>query len=319
MQRLLVSVVICCGFAVPAADCQEISVTFQAAREQGRVQSRFLKESAVEAIATEAKGPDAVPQANVAAFRESVEKVLLTSCLACHGPEKSEGGLRVDQLNPDLLAGPDVEQWREILGALSKAEMPPEDATDNPLADEDRGRIVDWLSQELHIASLVRRHNQEHSSFRRLTNYEYNYALQDLLGLPYQLPSKLPPETASEDGFKNSSELLQMSIRQFQIYREVGLNALRRAIVTGERPPVVTYLISMQEEFENAASSKDESESGKSKQNKKSRRINSRYFISKPARADPIPEERRCLGMAWLSEQPQPFRRSCSCCRSPVS
>jgi len=96
-----------------------------------------------------------------------------------------------------------------------------------------------------------------HSSFRRLTKYEYNYALQDLLGLPYALANKLPPETSSEDGLKNSSELLQMSAMQFETYREIGLKALKRATVSGERPQAVTYIISMQEEMTKAASEKE--------------------------------------------------------------
>ncbi len=45
-------------------------------------------------------------------------------------------------------------------------------------------------------ASLVRRNRSEHSSFRRMTKYEYNYALQDLLGLSYPIANSLPPETA---------------------------------------------------------------------------------------------------------------------------
>ena len=239
--------------SIQAADDQGTPITLKAAREQGRAESRFLKESRPVVTATKA-----VPMANVALFHESIEPVLTKSCLVCHGPEKSEGRLRIDQLNPDLLAGPDVERWREILAALSKSEMPPEDASDYALADADRGRIVDWLSGELNSASLVRRHRQEHSSFRRLTNYEYNYALQDLLGLPYALPNKLPPETASEDGFKNSSELLQMSVSQFQTYREIGLNALRRATVSGERPQAVTYIISMPEEVAKVEANKDD-------------------------------------------------------------
>ncbi len=237
---------------IPAADGQESPITLEAAKEQGRNTSRYLKETTEAATAT-----DAAPKANVVFFLESVEPILNKSCLACHGPEKSEGRLRIDQLNPDLLTGPDVERWREVFHALSKSEMPPEDAPDYALADADRGRIVDWLSEELHTASRSRRHSQEHSSFRRLTNYEYNYALQDLLGLPYDLANKLPPEAASEDGFLNSSELLQMSAMQFQNYREIGLKALQRAIVNGERPQAVTYIISMQGELDKAASGTD--------------------------------------------------------------
>lgn len=214
-----------------------------------------------------ATASDTVPEANVAFFHQSVGPVLTKSCLACHGPERSEGRLRIDQLNPDLLAGPDVERWREVFNALSKSEMPPEDEGDYALADADRRRIVDWLSEELNTASLVRRHSREHSSFRRLTNYEYNYALQDLLGLPYTLPNPLPPEAVSEDGFKNSSELLQMSVMQFESYREIGLKALKRATVIGERPQAVTYIISMQEEMAKAESRADAKGAGKTRNN----------------------------------------------------
>lgn len=237
-----------------AADGQEPPLTLEAARQQGRARSRFLK------AAPEAGTPaDAIPQANVAHFEETIGPLLRKSCLDCHGPERSEGRLRVDRLNPDLLTGPDVERWREVYAVLSKSEMPPADEPDYALADADRGHIVDWLSGELDTASRIRRRSQDHSSFRRLTNYEYNYALQDLLGLPYPLANKLPPESTSEDGFKNSSELLHMSVMQFETLRELALKSLKRATVTGERPPTVTYILSMPEEMERASGPGNES------------------------------------------------------------
>jgi len=159
--------------------------------------------------------------------------------------------LRVDRLNPDLLAGPDVDRWRGIYKVVSNSEMPPDDEEENRLADTDRRNIVDWLSQEMSKASIVRRNRSEHSSFRRMTKYEYNYAVQDLLGLPYPIANSLPPETASEDGFKNRSDLLQMSAMQFEAYRELGLKALQRVTISGERPAPVTYIISMREVMSN--------------------------------------------------------------------
>ena len=240
------------AWAILLTSGQETPISLETAKELGRLKSRFLKETQ-----EAARSPDIIPKADLALFQKSVWPILKKNCLACHGPEKSKGRLRIDQLNPDLLTGPDVERWREVFNALSKSEMPPEDEPDYALADADRGRIVDWLSGELNTASLIRRNSRQHSSFRRLTNYEYNYALQDLLGLPYALANKLPPETASDDGFKNSSELLQMSAMQFEIYREIGLKALKRATVSGERPQAVTYIISMQEEMDKAAEGKD--------------------------------------------------------------
>ena len=261
------------AYAILAADGQETPITLETAKEQGRSKSRFLKETKEAAKATEA-----IPKANIAFFQESVEPILKKSCLACHGPEKSEGRLRIDQLNSDMLTGPDVERWREVYNALSNSEMPPDNEPEYALGDANRGFIVDWIGGELNKASVIHRNNKEHSSFRRMTNYEYNYALQDLLGMPYALANKLPPETASDDGFKNSSELLQMSAMQFETYREIGLKAIKRATVSGERPQAVNYIISMQEEMDKTESKKEDKASDKSKQNAKKSRSQQQLF-----------------------------------------
>ena len=286
MKRLQTTILLFLGSVctIPAAPCEDTPISLDAAKDQGRNTSRFRKETAEVATAT-----DDAPKANLTYFQESVGPILNKSCLPCHGPEKSEGRLRIDQLNPDLLTGPDVERWSEVYNALSKSEMPPEDAPDYALADADRGRIVDWLSEELNQASLVRRNSKEHSSFRRLTKYEYNYALQDLLGLPYALANQLPPETASEDGFKNSSELLQMSVMQFETYRELGLKALKRATVSGERPQAVTYVISMPEEMSKAKSTKDDTAADEGKKNKRKPRNEQRLFHRETGESIPFP------------------------------
>lgn len=238
-----------------AAEAQETAASMQSLREAGRQKSRFLK--AVAGDKAE-EGNAALPESNLAAFEQSVQPLLTRSCLGCHGPKKSEGRLRVDQLNADLLKGPDLERWREVYNVLVKAEMPPDDSREQKLSEDARGNIVQWLGEEMHKAAVLRRGTSEQSSFRRLTRYEYDYALQDLLGLNVSLVHKLPPDTASEDGFQNRSDLLQMSAMQFQSYREIGLSALKRAVVFGERPKPVTYLIPVSEQMQKGSPAKSQ-------------------------------------------------------------
>ncbi len=229
-----------------AAEPIDTSSNWNEVREAGRAKSRFLQETArpAETVPT-------VPAPKLDHFQKAIAPLLARKCVACHGPDATMANLRIDRLNPDLLTGPDVDRWRGVYKVISNGEMPPEDEAEYRLSDAERTSIVNWLSEELSKASLARRGRGEHSSFRRMTKYEYNYALQDLLGLPYPIANNLPPETASEDGFKNSSELMQMSAMQFETYRELGLKALQRATVRGERPQPVTYLISMPEEMKN--------------------------------------------------------------------
>lgn len=204
------------------------------AREIGRANSAILSSKQV------ASNANGAPSANLADFKKHVAPVLNKTCIECHGPKKAKGKFRIDTLDPNLIEGGDVDWWLEVLDAMSNGEMPPEDA-DVQLSDDDLGKVTEWLGAEVQKASTEQRNRGDHSSFRRMARYEYDYALQDLLGLPYSLTGNLPPETASKDGFKNSSEILQMSSMQFEVYRETALKALKHVTVLGEQPKMVVY------------------------------------------------------------------------------
>ncbi|MGY8767682.1 MAG: DUF1592 domain-containing protein [Pirellulales bacterium] len=188
-------------------------------------------------------GANRTPQEKLVEFQKNILPVLQKACTKCHGPETQESDFRVDTLDPDLLNGKDIDWWIEVFDVIGNGEMPPKDEV--KFADKDRGKVIDWLSSELQAVSQARRNEGGHSSFRRMTKYEYNYALQDLLGLSYDFASDLPPETSSEDGFLNSSELLQMTVMQFQQYRDLGRKALKKAIAQEQPPVQVFYGITM--------------------------------------------------------------------------
>jgi len=60
---------------------------------------------------TTSSNPGKVPQPALDLFREEVEPLLKTHCVGCHGPEKAKAHLRIDTLDPNLLAGKDVDWW----------------------------------------------------------------------------------------------------------------------------------------------------------------------------------------------------------------
>ena len=210
--------------------------TIEELRSEGKKFSKYLDPKALAV-------PDGPPKANLTAFQHEIKPLLEASCVKCHGPDKQKGKFRVDTLDPDMINGEDGAWWVEVTDTISQGEMPPPDEEDVELADADRAKVVDWISQELLVASQSRRSEQGHTSFRRLTRYETSYALQDLLGLPYDFARDLPPETESEDGFQNSSEMLQMTSAQFETYREIAHTALSKATVRGEQPEPVRYVI----------------------------------------------------------------------------
>ena len=178
-------------------------------------------------------------------FREVIGPILQSACVDCHGESEQEGNVRIDTLDPNLHAGKDVDWWTEVYAVVSKGEMPPADSGE--LSEADRKKIVEWLSTELQTASIVRRQSTSHSTFRRMTRYETNYALQDLLGLPWNFANDLPPDAHSDESFQNSSELLHMSVSQFETYHRLARTAISRAIVKGEQPKTLHWGITMKD------------------------------------------------------------------------
>ena len=179
------------------------------------------------------------PKVNLEQFESEIQPILKAHCIPCHGPDKSKARLRIDELNPNLVKGNDADWWLEVQSVISNGEMPPDDEPEMPGLD--RGKVMEWLSGEIRTASITRRATGGYSSFRRMTKYEYNYALQDLLGLPWNFARDLPPEAHSEDGFKNSSENLHMSVTQLETYRRIAKKALSRA--TCSRPEALGNLL----------------------------------------------------------------------------
>ena len=221
-------------------------------------------------------------------FAKSIKPILQNACVHCHGSDAQEGNIRIDSLNPDLVKGSDVDWWLEVLAVLNNGEMPPPDEPD--LSEGDRAKVVDWLANEIQAASMVKRASASHSSFRRMTRYEFNYALQDLLGLPFDFATDLPPEANSEDGFQNSSDLLHMSVSQLETYRRLARKALLRATVEGQRPDVVHWGITMHD------AGRVDWQKQKDEANK----------IQKETKDDPDKQKKRLADFEKQSTQPHP-------------
>ena len=70
------------------------------------------------------------PQANLKEFEATIKPLLKQHCVDCHGPDVTEGNIRIDALDPDLLRGGDTDWWVEVFAVVTKGEMPPPDDID---------------------------------------------------------------------------------------------------------------------------------------------------------------------------------------------
>ena len=172
-------------------------------------------------------------------FARDIKPVLKRLCLGCHGPAKQKGKLRLDTLSPDLVKGADAETWHDVLNKLNLGEMPPKKAKQPTVAE--RRVLVGWVTAELQRAERAARSTGGRVVMRRLTRYEYNNTLRDLLGVQLDFAENLPPESVSRDGFQNNGSVLGISPIQIEYYLKAARLALGKAIVTGPRPEVVKH------------------------------------------------------------------------------
>lgn len=167
-------------------------------------------------------------------FQQKVLPLLKKHCGDCHGPEKQKSGLRVDTLELDFVKGKDRETWHDVLDALNRGEMPPED---EPQPSEgERQVMVDWITKQMIQAAKIRRSTGGQGVLRRLTRYEYNNTMAQLLGIPLDYAKDLPPEPTNEDGFKNNAMTMGMSGMQLEYYLKSAQMGLDLALVEMEEP-----------------------------------------------------------------------------------
>jgi hypothetical protein len=125
---------------------------------------------------------------------EPFEAFLTKHCLRCHGSQKEEGDLRLDQLSRDFKSGADTHHWAEALDKVNSGEMPPKNEP-RPTREEIAAFVsqLDALMKEGRAARMAARPAVAHY---RLSRKEYQNTVYDLLGVRYD-PAK--PGGLNED------------------------------------------------------------------------------------------------------------------------
>jgi mono/diheme cytochrome c family protein len=161
-------------------------------------------------------------------------------CVACHGPEVQEAGLRLDILSKDFGAADAFPVWVTVFDRLQAGDMPPK-AADQPTTGE-RREIVDRLRSELTAADLKRREAAGRAAVRRLNRTEYEYTLRDLFDLPAVPIREILPEDGNAFGYNKVGDALELSHVQLAKYMEATDLALDAATASQIEPPEVVKI-----------------------------------------------------------------------------
>ena len=168
-------------------------------------------------------------------FEKQVRPILKKHCFKCHGEKKQKGDLRLDTLSGDLSKDRvAAEAWHDVRNALNLSEMPPK--KEDSLLPAELRTVTSWITQEIDALVASQKGTGGRIVLRRLNKTDYQNTMRDLLGIEMDYAKNLPPETLSEDGFRNNGTTLQMSDLQLEYYLESARKGLAKAIVTGSRP-----------------------------------------------------------------------------------
>ncbi|WP_200975850.1 DUF1592 domain-containing protein [Echinicola sp. 20G] len=173
-------------------------------------------------------------------FDKDINPITQNYCVSCHNEDEKKGGLRLDDINPDMIHGQDAETWRAMLNMVNSGEMPPKE--EKQLSDDERRVLVDWITASIHQAVAMKKSEQQ-PVIRRLTKDQYSNTLASLLNVPVNFGDVLPNDAKSEMGFSNNGQVLQISPLHVDYYKQIAREALDKAIGPEEKPESTHYKI----------------------------------------------------------------------------
>ncbi|MEZ0255338.1 MAG: DUF1592 domain-containing protein [Chthoniobacter sp.] len=159
---------------------------------------------------------------------EPFDAFLEKHCIRCHGPEKSKGDLRIDQLSRDFKLGTDSHHWADVIEQINSGEMPPK--KEKKPTEEEIGAFVTSLDSQLKEGRAARMAARPAVALYRLSREEYQNTVYDLLGVRYD-PTK-PGELIDDSrwhGFERIGSELTLSPSHVDRYYRAAGTVLDRA------------------------------------------------------------------------------------------
>jgi len=135
----------------------------------------------------------------VSANEKSWQAIVGNYCLGCHDADVQKGGLDLELLL-DAPFAKSTDDWERVLRQVDARHMPPI-GKDRP-DEEDYRSAVSSLIEDLDLTAKAHPNPGRTDTLRRLTRFEYQNAIRDLLALEIDASELLPADESSH-GFDN--------------------------------------------------------------------------------------------------------------------
>ena len=211
--------------AEPVADPPKVQS--DAAPQTPTDSDNHAAESTIANAATESAPPQTPVAMQQSNFHTLVAPFMQSYCVQCHGVQRQESGLRLD----DIAAEPDsresIEVWTEVLHRMNVHEMPPKSAPQpNP---ETYSEVIDFLDKTVRLAERKLAAGEGKVVMRRLNRSEYTNTVLELTGVRYDAEEDFPEDEVAH-GFDNIGQELILSPSLLEKYVRAAQKITRQLI-----------------------------------------------------------------------------------------
>lgn len=161
-------------------------------------------------------------QAEKAVLPEKNFDFLANYCLNCHGEEKEEGNVNLEDLDFNIQSLKGAETWQKVLHSLNSGEMPPEDKKQPK--NHEKADFLDDLSKTMVTARKALSDSGGKITMKRLNRREYLNTIKELTGATVDVDTLPTDESAGRFDTVGSSQFI--SSDQFETYLKLGRAAI---------------------------------------------------------------------------------------------
>lgn len=163
-------------------------------------------------------------------FIKDIRPVLDQHCFSCHNVGKVAGGINLEKYENQGRLLDDGHIWLSVVKQLQSGQMPPD--TKPRLTDQEYEILVEGINDIL-VSSLTE-NNPGRVVIRRLSHREYQYTIQDLMGVNFDTHAFFPSDGSGGSGFDNYARTLFFTPLKLERYYEAAEQIVEEAYAKSE-------------------------------------------------------------------------------------
>ncbi|MBX2840226.1 MAG: DUF1592 domain-containing protein [Flammeovirgaceae bacterium] len=151
-------------------------------------------------------------------FEKGLRPLLEKNCIECHNTNNVKGGVNLDNYKEEGRVIKRGRLWLKVLDQIKTRSMPPD--TKPRLTDQEYDSLTNGLTHILQKA--LENQNPGLITIRRLSHWEYHYAVLDLFGVDFDAKGYFPGDGSGGGGFDNQGKALFFTPLKFERYYDAA-------------------------------------------------------------------------------------------------